>query len=661
MTSNRKLSDLPVRCLLSASGMTSVFSSIIPPSGKPQASRDQLKLKSAADCQSNSLLIPEEPDLRVLNNALRALLEVFPNIQPEVLREMLARVSENSRLEIVTEQLLKNETKWVQGRYRRPGDANSNDAKPMPRQRAPRPKTALLPREETFRNDAYKATVKDTLYGEFKGLSRSTIKAVLAEHNYHYTPARTALIAIVSKSWRFSFANMFYRRKTPSKDQHPLVSWSPASGSSSTKKTLAPELIGTRNAELNQELYEILILPVLAKEKEAQNIIDHALAHQLAELEATQAGEEYDCECCYTTVTINQITACNSHGHFLCFRCITHTINEAIYGQGWTKSIDLSTGTLRCMAPFSDGECNGCIPIDLVRRAVEDEESGKQTMQRLQDRVASESMNQSKLPLVYCPFCSYAEVDELALSTCHIQWSFKNPRALGLFSAWAVFMLASTWPKLFQYLLPLSAATFLLSYFLPSPFMSPLVRISRKARGLRFTCQSLSCGKQSCLHCRTLWRDIHECYSSQLSSLQQALESAMTGAIKRTCPKCNISFVKSAGCNKLVCVCGYKMCYLCRADVGQEGYQHFCQHFRATGSQCKECERCDLYGDEDATAVIKKAREIAEKEWWKNEGKGVSKDLVVLNQTLLGAGWWDWRVWEKLIDTLVENMVLVRV
>jgi hypothetical protein len=635
--------------------MTSVFSSIVPPSSRRRESQENSEVDDVD--LAIHVLVSEEPDLRVLNNALRALIEVFPNVQPEVLREMLARVSEISRVEIVTEQLLKNETKWVQGRYRRQGDAALKTA--IPRQ--DNDSQLILPKEETFRNDEYKTAVNKSLNEEFKGLSRSTIKAVLAEHNYHYTPSRIALIAIVSKSWRFSLTSIFFRRKTPSASQHPLVSWSPASGSSPNKKQLVPKLVRTPNVELNHELYSTLIAPVLAKEREAQEIVDHALAHQLQEQEATQAEEEYDCECCYSTVTINYITACNDGGHLLCFRCISHTINEAIYGQGWTKSIDVSTGTLRCVVPLSDGECRGCIPLDLVRRAVEDKETGKQTMQGLEDRVASESLLKSKLPIVHCPFCSYAEVDELSLNSHQIQWKFKNPRELGLVSAWAIFMFASSYPRLFQYIVPLGTIAALLSYYVPNPFSSTLIRMSRKARGLRFTCRSPLCGKQSCLHCHSLWRDIHECYSSQLSSLQQALESAMTGAIKRTCPKCNVSFVKSAGCNKLVCVCGYQMCYLCRADLGQEGYHHFCQHFRATGGQCKECEKCDLYRNEDETTVVTKAKEIAEKEWWENEGKGVSKDFVVKNQPLLGGDWWDWRVWEGWIDDLVEKLVLVRV
>ena len=44
----------------------------------------------------------DEPDLRDLNNALRALTEIFPDVQPEVFREMLAVFDEQSRLHVVT-------------------------------------------------------------------------------------------------------------------------------------------------------------------------------------------------------------------------------------------------------------------------------------------------------------------------------------------------------------------------------------------------------------------------------------------------------------------------------------------------------------------------------------------------------------------------------
>ena len=98
------------------------------------------------------------------------------------------------------------------------------------------------------------------------------------------------------------------------------------------------------------------------------------------------------------------------------------------------------------------------------------------------------------------------------------------------------------------------------------------------------------------MSCSKAWTDIHICHESSLLALRTQVELAMSLAIKRTCPRCNISFVKSSGCNKLTCVCGYQMCYVCRKDIGNgEGYRHFCEHFRPNGGRgCTECSKCDL-------------------------------------------------------------------
>lgn len=97
-------------------------------------------------------------------------------------------------------------------------------------------------------------------------------------------------------------------------------------------------------------------------------------------------------------------------------------------------------------------------------------------------------------------------------------------------------------------------------------------------------------------------------------------------AIKRVCPRCNTSFVKNAGCNKLTCPCGYKMCYVCRADLSNEGYRHFCEHFRPDGdpSPCTQCDRCNLWESEDVDLVLKEAREVAERNWKETEQRDLS-------------------------------------
>jgi hypothetical protein len=100
----------------------------------------------------------------------------------------------------------------------------------------------------------------------------------------------------------------------------------------------------------------------------------------------------------------------------------------------------------------------------------------------------------------------------------------------------------------------------------------------------------------------------------------------MSMAIKRVCPRCNTSFVKNAGCNKLTCPCGYKMCYVCRADLSDEGYRHFCDHFRPDGdpTPCKECDRCNLWESEDTEKVLQAAREEAERKWKAMENRELS-------------------------------------
>lgn len=83
------------------------------------------------------------------------------------------------------------------------------------------------------------------------------------------------------------------------------------------------------------------------------------------------------------------------------------------------------------------------------------------------------------------------------------------------------------------------------------------------------------------------------------------------------CPSCATSFVKTDGCNKMTCPCGYVMCYLCRADIKKESYQHFCQHFRQRpGTSCTECDKCDLYIQEDESQTIKLAAQKAAQEYY---------------------------------------------
>ena len=72
-----------------------------------------------------------EPDLADLNVALATLVQIFPDVQAEVFREMLMNLSKQSRVEVVAEHLLKDKGKWVNGRYRA-RNGGGTIARPIP-------------------------------------------------------------------------------------------------------------------------------------------------------------------------------------------------------------------------------------------------------------------------------------------------------------------------------------------------------------------------------------------------------------------------------------------------------------------------------------------------------------------------------------------------
>jgi hypothetical protein len=664
--------------------MTSVFSSVVWPA-KPQRSpsRPTASSRLSSIQSSSGNAEDEEPDLRELNAALQALVDLFPDIQPEVFREMLSSFSEESRLEVITETLLKHGAKWVRGRYRTPSEHTEQQAvSPKYKYRSNQPvkdtRGKPLAAEDKFRSRAYREAAKATLYQEFSGLSHSTIKAVLAEYNWSYTQARPTLLVLASKSWRASIANFFMRRKAPTAHDHPLVIWT--SPDAKTGRPGVPFLVRTKSQELDKELYDTLIVPELEKQRAEQIANDRKLALEWHEAEAEEAGEMYDCECCFIPNTLEEMSTCHSEGHYICFRCIRHSVNAALYDQGWARNIDTDRCTLRCIAPMADGieDCSGCVPLYFIERALLSEKDGEDTWRKLNERFTSEALMKSRLPLIHCPFCSYAELDYLALPGPDLYSSLRFRRGRMILASIPLLeLLCFHVFRLFFQLLIMAIGSLALfnalipqSFHILAPLEAALRRIQLKRRGLRFQCLSPACGRASCLSCSAPWHDPHECYSSQVQSLRLTLERATTDAIKRTCPNCNLGFVKSEGCNKLVCLCGYSMCYVCREGLAKEGYTHFCQHFRERpGSRCTECDKCDLYRTEDEDVVVKRARAAAEREWWERQGQGQGNNKERLERGVSGEleRWqgggkmkgavrgWKWDVWlESLLESILE-------
>ncbi|KAK0645522.1 hypothetical protein B0T16DRAFT_411333 [Cercophora newfieldiana] len=581
----------------------------------------------------------EPPDLRELNACLEALAVLFPDVQIEVFRELLSKFDGESRLFVVADTLLKNRVEWVKGRWK------ALDAQHDPSRTA----DAIVPSNERFRSDDYKDAVKALAKQEFKGLPRSTISAVLAESNYSYLEARKTLVELSSKSWMFTLSTLFSRRKPqsdPDLENHQLVVWK-----STGRGSIEPCLKPTGSAELDRELYEQLIAPLKVRRVAEQQNDDHRLAVQLNNSEAEDTHNTIECACCFADCPFEEFTSCTAEGHMICFRCVQHSISEAIFGQGWQRSIDQQTGTLRCPAVDSQ-ECKGCVPQHHIYRAMLEEKQGAEILHKLEQRLADHSLVSSGLPLVRCPFCPFAEVDDVYLpqSQRESEFSFWAPHNFYniLFVGLCLCAIPFLLPALIL-LAALSMAAWLYSkYVLDDHFLTEFrlaqARRRRRRRGFRFQCQNPECRRASCLSCNKEWVDIHVCNESALVALRTQVEQAMSMAIKRVCPRCNTSFVKTAGCNKLTCPCGYKMCYVCRKDIGgtgdgpDVGYRHFCEHFRPEGDPkpCTQCKKCNLWESENTEQVLQEAKEEAERRWRETENRELSGAEKVFLETGMG-------------------------
>ncbi|KNG90731.1 RING finger protein (Zin) [Aspergillus nomiae NRRL 13137] len=578
-----------------------------------------------------------------LNNALETLARIFPDVKIEVFRELLVRFDGESRLRVCVEQLLRHKEEWVAGRWNVPGD-NA--------EAAPVTGAGVVPRNERFRTTEYKIAVRTVLLKEFSGLSKSTVDAVLAEVNFCYVRARPTLRDLSKRTWRATFNSLFPSFKSKrDKEESPLIVWQ-----RQTNGEAVPALKETGCAELDRELHDALLAPLLSAKKEECEDRDRRLAEELNQDEAKAAAALYECECCLSDVTFEQISTCSENMHIICYDCIRRTIQEALFGQGWGKSVDVERSTLKCLTPFAHDGCNGSLHPEVVKRAILLDKGGIETYLKFEGRLASDALLKSQLKLIRCPFCSYAEVDSVYHPSAKgITWRFRRD---GIISTIILtILLLDTIPLLFipviiLYILdPSTVQNFLRNSFL---------NLCLKVRPKRFTCANPLCQRVSCITCQKPWRDPHVCFEPLLLDLRATVEAARTAAVKRTCPRCGLSFVKSSGCNKLTCVCGYSMCYLCRKGLSPpskapqwfrprqrqqeninpaneaehddqniddeefeepEGYKHFCEHFRINpGARCTECNKCELYQDEDEEAVARRAGEKAERDWRMRQG-----------------------------------------
>ncbi|EPS40818.1 hypothetical protein H072_5298 [Dactylellina haptotyla CBS 200.50] len=457
----------------------------------------------------------------------------------------------------------------------------------------------LLKPWEKFRSKEYVRAVEYNLRKDFKNLSRSTILAVMAENNNNYSKSRAILFDINRKSWRSKITSWIFLR--PKSEEPKAI---PKPGPTGCK-------------ELDDELWE------LGKNvRTEQATFDLAIAQQLNEKQYEETGALLECECCFGDYAFEMMAAC-CHGHLFCHTCVTNAAKEGIYGQ--TTSLVKEKGSIRCLSSIADPPCDGYLPLDLVAQSLPEE-----ILRALEDKFTDDNITHCGLPIAKCPFCMYAEVDEVppwALCKGTVYTSMAITLFLASASLWFVLvpMLAGLLAVGYIYIFEVVSAHEAL--YVEAMLAKLMARAVKKQyeikRGQMFQCRnSALCGKKSCRDCGKEWKAFHKCFENEEEALRLCVENAMAAAIKRTCPTCGTSFVKSDGCNKLTCVCGYVMCYVCRADLKGVGYKHFCQHFRQIpGTACGECDKCDLYVQENESLVLKMAGEQAQADWLsKNSG-----------------------------------------
>ncbi|KAF2864435.1 hypothetical protein K470DRAFT_239431 [Piedraia hortae CBS 480.64] len=503
----------------------------------------------------------EDEETKTLNWNLEVLADVFPDITPSALHDMLSNVSAESRMEIVADAALRGGL----SKYSTPPGQQDAEAE--------KDKEIAL-EEEKFKTPQYQKAVKAVCYSEFKSLKPRHIRQVLKENHLSYRRARPVLLKMDAPRPRWMFLRS---SKTVNADSHPYII------------TLANGNLAVRctgSAVLDRELYTLFVQPVMTQRRRVQEARDRAYARLLNASEAAAADSLYECECCYDSVPFEDITFCSAKEqcHTLCSTCVQRTVHEAVYGQGWARTADVNHGTVKCFAP-SASECHGIISADQVCQALcSTGANSAADWTTFSSRCAEASIRESRLAVHNCPFCSYAEAE----------YEPSSP----------------VWPVLrFFFYLAMHVFLGMTEFKTAEMLRSSLRRIRLKRHGLKFHCQAPGCGITSCLRCSAQWRDPHVCFEAKLTSLRTAVEDSATDVVKRTCLSCGLAFVKESGCNKMKCTCGHSMCYLCRETI-DDGYQHFCQHFRERGmGKCESCDKCELYGEQNVDEEVQTAVE----------------------------------------------------
>jgi len=336
----------------------------------------------------------------------------------------------------------------------------------------------------------------------------------MTENNSHYLRSRETLRGISSKSWRIKFRSWFLR-------QPPSF--------------VLPDILerSTGSNRLDDEIYG------LGKpQRDALSEQDEIFARKLNELEATEAQALFECECCFSDCTWEDIVTCTNF-HFICRGCITHSVSEALFGQG--GSLLLEKTTVRCISATAKPECDGYISPQLLPHLLPSE-----IYDQVQSYFIRSQLQQAGLPLVFCPGCSYAAIQpdqpHLIARKKAIMTSLVGLIVFEWYLSQIPYFIGWLFVVPFFILLLVEAFYYLRGKTQDNPihqaFSFAVDRVRRK--GVKqynriFRCPNPGCGISSCLACGKEWIGFHNCEEENATENRRLyIERVMTEAVKRT-------------------------------------------------------------------------------------------------------------------------------
>ncbi|KAI9301843.1 hypothetical protein BJ944DRAFT_251988 [Cunninghamella echinulata] len=518
-----------------------------------------------------------------------------------------------------------------------------------------------LHRYDMFRSDHYKTQALQQLITEFPQVWKSSICAVLAENNWDYIKSYDQLSEMGSGGFWSSIRNFFLHFSMPKAGSSPSFPSSSSHSSSSSSITSLQQQQQQKEKEKGTIMDPILLKEIQQIQKrklDKQVLADETIAHEI-NIQEYEANEQFiECGCCFGDYTFEQLIFCSQGKHQFCHHCIQQFLSEGLFGQGNLR------GAVRIPCIASDDRfhsCDGCFTMETLKECLSMDLWKAYEASLLEANLAMQGW-----ALVRCASCNYSELDE---STRPFHQVLDKTQLFMYIASWIMVLLlllfiimidfvviilkkigsgsgsgeddsvvimlnnngldknrlnkmmfdVNNHPFLFTLLFLLFGSLLwfgLQQWDLKNDLHIAYDRIVQQRRGYAFQCRNPSCGKLTCLKCMHVIRGLHSCWENEKDGLRLYVEKAMADAVKRTCPKCNVSFQKSDGCNKIVCQCGYTMCYVCRKDIKKESYAHFCQHFRdLPGSPCSKCKKCDLYKTTPEDQAVKKAANNARREY----------------------------------------------